>query len=991
MVHWKFKKLSAFALVLALLFTLVNPAALADDSGTCGEGVTWSVSGGKLTISGQGKMKDFITWDAPTYNDAQPWYGRTDITSLEIGPGVTHIGLNAFRAMKGLTTVTIPDTVEDMGFACFADCANLQEVTVNAKRVGESSFIRCYALHTVNIGPNVTDMGISCYENCTGLQKVCITDLAAWCRIAFGGLLANPLEKALHLYLNGAEVTDLTVPAGITKINDYAFINAMSITSVTLPEGLTEIGEYAFYSCRGIKTLNLPANSLTKIGSYAFESCTALNTLATFPASVQYYGAYSFRFIPLPEYTTIPSGYIGRCAFESCGTIADLTFGENVSYIGEDAFKGLPLRHVTYGGSRAQWDAIPKEEKGNEKLLSLEPECKGSGSQSGTIYTGKSQVTFGKYDGNDITWLVLDTDGDKTLLLSRDILEFLNYDNHSQDIPWQNSGVRAWLNRTFLGTFTAEQQAQIVETKVPVSNNARYGTSTGPETTDKIFLLSEAEVRKYFPIEETAAAKCTSGAYARSNKDSAISDPNGNNSFGNTSYWWLRTRGMFPYQVAYVDYVGYVHGEGMTMNNNIAGARPAMWVSTSALYGGVYDFVSRCYKLILGRDGDAEGLKGWCDALLKKTAAAANIIDGFVKSDEYTNRHLSDAESVDILYRTMLNREADEGGKAGWVDALSKGYTLQHIINGFCGSAEFSALCKDYGIEPGTVEAPAPVNANTPRGKIEAFVKRCYQLILNRGADEGGLKGWSDALEGKIAAAAQIINGFVCSPEYINRNLTSEQSVTILYKTMLDRDPDEGGKAGWVDALSKGYTLQHIINGFCGSAEFTKICSDYGIEAGSVDVPAKASAALEAAAQLEAKKLPDERIGNAVSADDAGITVVNGYEPAEVEAFVKHAYRAALGREADEAGLAGWTEQIVSGAVAPKAFLRTLLGSDEFAARNLSSEAVVETLYRLYLNRGMDDAAADRVAQLAAGGLDEVIKGFEGSAEFRLVLNSFGL
>ena len=402
-------------------------------------------------------------------------------------------------------------------------------------------------------------------------------------------------------------------------------------------------------------------------------------------------------------------------------------------------------------------------------------------------------------------------------------------------------------------------------------------------------------------------------------------------------------------------------------------------------------FVTRCYTLILGRDPDKGGLEGWCDALEDKKAAAANIIDGFVKSDEFTNRKLSAEAKVDILYKTMLDRAADEGGKAGWVDALNKGYTLQNIINGFCGSVEFKALCQDYGIEPGTVEASVPADASTPRGKIEAFVKRCYQLILNRQADEGGLKGWSDALEGKTAAAAQIIDGFVRSPEYINRSLTNEQSVTILYKTMLDRDPDEGGKAGWVDALSKGYTLQHIINGFCGSAEFTKICSDYGIEAGSVAVPAKVAAALEAAAQLEAKKLPDERIGNAVSADDAGITVVNGYEPAEVEAFVKHAYRAALGREADEAGLAGWTEQIVSGAAAPKAFLRTLLFSDEQIARKLNNEQFIEMLYRLYLNRGMDDAAAERIAQLAAGGLDEVIKGFESSAEFRLVLNGFGL
>ena len=396
-------------------------------------------------------------------------------------------------------------------------------------------------------------------------------------------------------------------------------------------------------------------------------------------------------------------------------------------------------------------------------------------------------------------------------------------------------------------------------------------------------------------------------------------------------------------------------------------------------------FVSRCYQLILNREADEGGLTGWSDALIGKTATAAQIIDGFVRSDEFTNRNLPDSDKVDILYRTMLNREADAGGKAGWVDALSKGYTLQNIIDGFCGSDEFKTLSQEYGIEPGSVCAAAPTDTSTPRGKIEAFVKRCYQLILNRQADDGGLKGWSDALESKTAAAAQIIDGFVRSPEYINRNLTNDQSVTILYKTMLDREPDEGGKAGWVDALSKGYTLQHIINGFCGSAEFTKICSDYGIQAGSVAVPTQSAAA------LEAQKLPDERIGNAVSAVDAGIMVVNGYEPAEVEAFVKHAYRAALGREADEAGLAGWTEQIVSGAVTPKAFLRTLLFSDEQIARKLNNEQYIDMLYHLYLNRGADEAAAGWIEVLVTAGHDKVIRGFENSAEFRDLCSQYGI
>ena len=64
--------------------------------------------------------------------------------------------------------------------------------------------------------------------------------------------------------------------------------------------------------------------------------------------------------------------------------------------------------------------------------------------------------------------------------------------------------------------------------------------------------------------------------------------------------------------------------------------------------------------------------------------------------------------------------------------------------------------------EPDTpVSEPDPPAAepDTPEAKIRAFVSRCYQLILNREADEGGLTGWSDALIGKTATAAQIIDG----------------------------------------------------------------------------------------------------------------------------------------------------------------------------------------------------------------------------------------
>ena len=1000
----KLRTICALILALAMLTASVSAFAAYGDlrlddtsyitgagtnNGTCGDGVTWSIANGKLTIGGKGAMQDFLTWDNINFPYPQPWYNRGDITSLEIGSGVTYIGMNAFRSMQGLKSVTIPSTVESIGFAAFGDCYGLSEATIDCKRLGESAFIRCMNMTSVNVGPHVTDMGISAFEDCHGLTvndqgRVYITDLEAWCKIVFGGISANPVEKAHHIYLNGSELKDLTIPAGLKKVNDYSFINAAGITSVTIPEGVEEIGEYAFYGCGGIATLNLPASSLKKIGSYAFESCVGLRTLANFPASIENYGAYCFRFVALAEYVTIPSGYIGRGAFDRCNTIGDLILGENITFIGENAFNIDSLRQVTYGGTQADWDAIPKG-AGNDKLLSVPLICKDSTPAVKPGNTGKNEVNFGKYDGEDITWLILDSKDGKTLLLSKKILEFVNYDINSRNIPWANSDLRQWLNKDFLNSFTPAEQAKIVETEVAETKNSRYGTSAGPATKDKVFLLSEEEVHKYFPVEDTAAAKSTKGAYDRSNK-SANFNPDGSSPLGDTAYWWLRTKGMYAYQAAYVDYVGYVHAEGMVINNNIAGARPAIWVDTGALYGGVYDFVTRCYKLILGRDPDEGGLKGWCDALMTKAAAAANIIDSFIKSDEFTARNVSAADAVDILYNTMLGRAADEGGKAGWVDALNQGYSLQHIIAGFCGSPEFTAICQGFGIDPGTVTA-GPVNPqpadddempDTPRGKIEAFVKRCYKLILNRDADEGGLKGWSDALETRAATAAQIIDGFVRSDEYTSRNISNADSVDILYRTMLDRAADEGGKAGWVDAMAQGYTLQHIINGFCGSDEFTAICDRFGIIAGSVAV---------SGVMLKREAITPE--GDEEAAPVIYVNFTSEYtDEAKVKAFVEHCYEAVFGREGDAEGVAAYTKLIMDGKKTPKKVAYEFIFSPEFQNRLPGNEAFIEILYRLYFDRvpGAEELAG-WVAMLEGGaGLEEIVNGFATSDEFKAII-----
>ena len=151
-------------------------------------------------------------------------------------------------------------------------------------------------------------------------------------------------------------------------------------------------------------------------------------------------------------------------------------------------------------------------------------------------------------------------------------------------------------------------------------------------------------------------------------------------------------------------------------------------------------FVTRCYQLTLDRDAEQDELKDWSEALMSGTTAAANLIDSLFKSDEFKNRKLSNEDKVEILYQAMFCREADAEGKAGWVKAMKRGYSMQRIINGFCTSPEFTAICNDYGISAGTLTIAVKTvkrEGITPEGnEAEAPVvnKENSSEFINEGA-----------------------------------------------------------------------------------------------------------------------------------------------------------------------------------------------------------------------------------------------------------------
>ena len=195
------------------------------------------------------------------------------------------------------------------------------------------------------------------------------------------------------------------------------------------------------------------------------------------------------------------------------------------------------------------------------------------GTKAGDIILfGSYEQDNNPYNGTeDIEWLVLAKEKDRVLVISRYALDCRPYNAKEQEVTWETCFLHGWLNDTFLNNaFSADEQAMIRTETVTADRNPSYGTSPGNDTTDKVFLLSIAEVNQYLTGE--SARKCQATAYAV--KRGAYINPLDGN-----CWWWLRSPGMNSFLAAIVNYVGSVGYDGVRVHTWDGAVRPALWIN----------------------------------------------------------------------------------------------------------------------------------------------------------------------------------------------------------------------------------------------------------------------------------------------------------------------------------------------------------------------------------------------------------------------------
>lgn len=246
-------------------------------------------------------------------------------------------------------------------------------------------------------------------------------------------------------------------------------------------------------------------------------------------------------------------------------------------------------------------------------------------------------------------------------------------------------------------------------------------------------------------------------------------------------------------------------------------------------------FVGRLYSLVLGRDGEAGGIKAWTDALLAKESNGVDAGYGFVFSDECINRNLSNEAYVEMLYRTFMDREPDAGGRDAWVSQLAAGVDREQILFGFIMSDEFRGICETYGIEVGNVNdvdafAEALAHYRNQNADITKFVARCYQEALGRDFEIDGLEAWCKVIIEQTNTPTEVAQSFIFSEEFISKGLSNEEYVKVLYRTFMGREADGAGLQAWVNTLEQGTEdRESIVMGFSNSVEFAKILYSFGL------------------------------------------------------------------------------------------------------------------------------------------------------------------
>lgn len=335
-------------------------------SGKCGANATWTYNSKDkiLHISGQGAITQQILPQKKRTNR----YQSISPQKIYIHEGITSIeNCSLFKLIKTSTQLFLPDSLQKLATTAIAPLAFASNGYISKiilpdtlTQLGSGAFYGCSNLSYINLSNKMKITSISDYHvKIKSIDSGGVPHNGSFSAGTFSNNFLNTLtipnsvksiepntfqyrspatlilgkdfdcaintgENSLKLYLAEFLPLKIVIPKTVTRIADGAFCRSGYIQKIIARHHISSIGKYAFADTN---LEEIYCSQLDKIGKAAFYCC--------------------------PLYTVELGNvhYIDKWAFYDCGFIYDISLGNEVTYIGKDAFSmcsSTPRPSVNY-------------------------------------------------------------------------------------------------------------------------------------------------------------------------------------------------------------------------------------------------------------------------------------------------------------------------------------------------------------------------------------------------------------------------------------------------------------------------------------------------------------------------------------------------------------------------------------------------------------------------------------------------------------------
>ena len=196
-----------------------------------------------------------------------------------------------------LTSVSIPNTMEEIGENAFKQCTALSTLRFapgsKLKTIGEYAFQGCSSITSLTIPDGLKNIGDGAFCGLKNLKYLTMSgevDGSGWIdwwsidTLTLTGTYVMgraPADKDGYIWydtLPGRNARKVILSEGITSIDDYAFNRCQNLEQLVLPTSLQTIGAHAFEFCENLTDITIP-DSLQTLGQDCFKECNKLQLI----------------------------------------------------------------------------------------------------------------------------------------------------------------------------------------------------------------------------------------------------------------------------------------------------------------------------------------------------------------------------------------------------------------------------------------------------------------------------------------------------------------------------------------------------------------------------------------------------------------------------------------------------------------------------------------------------------------------------------------